>query len=275
MAPDHQSRATYAIQGGQVGRDRLRVLSGVLAPTTSALLDRIQIPATARCLDAGCGGGDVTELLAARVPRGHVIGVDRDPVKIAMAAIEAPANVSYRSEDLDATVRSHDRFDLVYARFVLSHLAGAGEWVHALAGLVTPGGTLVVEDVHIAGAFCSPRSDVFDRAIEIYSATVRAGGGDPDIGPSLPRLLAAAGLTDVGISIVQPAALSGDAKRIQLLTLAAIEPAAIEFGTSTAAEIAELIAELRDFVERPDTVVTTAQVVQSWGRRAGDARHQV
>lgn len=266
---------TYAIQGGHVGRDRLRVLSGVLAPTTAALLDRIGIPTTARCLDAGCGGGDVTTLLASFVPDGHVLGVDSDPVKIAIASAEAPSNVAYRSEDLAETIVRDERFDVVYARFVLSHLADADDWLRALAGLVTPGGTLVVEDVHIAGSFCSPRSDVFDRCLEIYSATVRASGGDPDIGPSLPRLLAAAGLTEVGIEIVQPAALSGDAKRIQLLTLAAIEPTAIRLGVSTAEEIADLITELREFVERPDTVVTTAQIVQSWGHRGADADHQV
>jgi SAM-dependent methyltransferase len=259
--------ATYAIQGGTVGRDRLRVLSGVLAPATGALLDRIGLPAAARCLDAGCGGGDVTRMIASRVPAGRVTGTDRDPATIALAAPGAPANVTFRAEDLAATVRSGERYDLVYARFVLSHLDPAGGWVEALAGLLAPGGTLVLEDTHIAGAFCVPPSPVFDRAVEIYTATVRAGGGDPDIGPRLPLQLARAGLADIGIEIVQPAALGGDAKRLQLLTLTAVEAAAVRAGVSTAEEIAHLATALHGFVERPDTLVTTAQVVQSWGTR--------
>ena len=40
----------------------------------------------ARCLDLGCGSGDVTFELARRTgPGGHVTGVDLDEVKIALA----------------------------------------------------------------------------------------------------------------------------------------------------------------------------------------------
>jgi SAM-dependent methyltransferase len=257
----------YSIAGGHVGRDRLRVLSGVLAPTSAALFDRLHISRTARCLDAGCGGGDVTTLLAERVPDGHVTGVDIDPVKIALAAAAAPGNVSYRAEDLATTVGRQEQFDMVYARFVLCHLPSAPHWVQALAQLVAPGGMLVVEDTHIAGSFCAPPSAAFSRCVEIYSATVRSNGGDPDIGPSLPLRLADAGFEDIGIQIVQPAALQGDAKRIQLLTLGAIKSVAIDAGLSTAEEIAQIATDLQEFVERPDTVVTTAQVVQTWGTR--------
>lgn len=264
MEPDRPT-ATYAIEGGQVGRDRLRVLSSVLAPTTSRLLDRIRIPTTARCLDAGCGGGDVTELLACRVPDGHVLGVDRDPVKIAIAAAGAPPNVTYRSEDLVATVQREERYDVVYVRFVLCHLTDAPGRLRDLSRLLAPGGTLVVEDTHIAGSLCSPRCAAFDRAVEIYAATVRVGGGNPNIGPELPHLLLAAGLVAIGTEIVQPASLSGDEKRIQLLTLRAIVAAATQAGTSTAEEIGRLSVALSAFVERPDTLVSTAQIVQAWG----------
>ena len=267
MTVSGRSATVYSIAGGHVGRNRLRVLSGVLAPTTAALFDQLHIPGTARCLDAGCGGGDVTTLLAQRALRGHVTGIDIDPVKIALATTDAPANVSYRTEDLATTVQRREQFDIVYARFVLCHLSEAGSWVKALTQLVAPGGTLAVEDTHIAGSFCAPPLAAFARCNEIYSATVRANGGDPDIGPSLPAQLAKAGLEEIGIQVVQPAALHGDAKRIQLLTLAAIKQRAIQSGTGTAEEIAEITADLEAFAERTDTVVSTAQIIQTWGRR--------
>jgi hypothetical protein len=47
---------TYVIRGGLEGRERLRALARVLWPTTSALVDRMQLAPTARCLDLGCGG---------------------------------------------------------------------------------------------------------------------------------------------------------------------------------------------------------------------------
>jgi SAM-dependent methyltransferase len=266
-APSSDASASYAIQGGEVGRRRLTVLSGVLEATTSALLDRIGMCADARCLDTGCGGGDVTRLLAARAPDGAVLGVDRDPVKIALARAASPANVEWRVEDLADTVRSGERFDVVTARFVVSHLAGSAAWVLALAGLLAPGGVLVLEDVRMDGSFCSPSSGAFDRSLAVYCSTVRANGGDPNVGPHLPRFLAAAGLTDVGIEVVQPAAMHGDATRIQVLTFAAIRDAAIAAGVVTAVEHEAIANDLAAFVERPDSVVSTAQIVQAWAWR--------
>ena len=52
-------RSPYIIHGGTPGRERLRVLAAAVRPTTLALLDRAGIPRRARCLDVGCGGGDV------------------------------------------------------------------------------------------------------------------------------------------------------------------------------------------------------------------------
>ena len=50
----------YVIRGGVEGRERLRVISRVLRQTTASLLDRLELQPGMSCLDAGCGGGDVT-----------------------------------------------------------------------------------------------------------------------------------------------------------------------------------------------------------------------
>jgi SAM-dependent methyltransferase len=258
---------TYTIRGGTVGRERLRVLSSVMAPNTAALLDRVGIACDATCIDVGCGGGDVTAMLAARATHGRVIGTDADEVKVALARAELPANVELVVEDVATTVARRPFADVVYARFLLSHLGDGQRWVEALASLLVPGGLLVLEDTHIAGAWCAPPSAAFDRAVDIYRRTVQANGGDPDIGPQLPPYLAAAGLLDVGVHVVQPAALAGDRKRIQRLTLDAVREAAVAAGATDHAEIDDLLAELDDLIVRPDCVITTAQVVQTWGRR--------
>ena len=61
-----------------------------MLPSTEGLFDRVGIPSGATCLDAGCGGGDVTVELARRVgPHGRVIGLDLDEIKIEIARSEA------------------------------------------------------------------------------------------------------------------------------------------------------------------------------------------
>jgi SAM-dependent methyltransferase len=258
---------TYTIRGGTAGRERLRVLSAVMGPTTAALLDRVGIPRDATCIDVGCGGGEVAAMLAARAIDGHVVGTDADEVKVALARAEAAANVELVVEDAATTVERGPFADVVYARFLLSHLGDGPRWVGALASLLAPGGVLVLEDTHIAGAWCAPPSAAFERALDIYSRTVRANGGDPDIGPQLPPHLVGAGLVDVDVQVAQPAALVGDRKRIQRLTLDALRDAAVAAGQTDHAEIDALLAELDVVIGRPDSVVTTAHVVQTWGRR--------
>ena len=80
----------YVIRGGVEGRERLRLLSAVMCPSTRALLAEVGIAAGSACLDLGCGGGDVTlELARALGPGGRVLGVDLDEIMVDMARREA------------------------------------------------------------------------------------------------------------------------------------------------------------------------------------------
>ena len=93
-----------------------------------------------RCLDVGCGGGDVTFDLASLVGiTGSAVGVDLDATKIDLARGDAEqaevANVEFRVADL-ADGLGEAEYDVVYARFVLTHLpdpaAGVATMVAAL-----------------------------------------------------------------------------------------------------------------------------------------------
>jgi 2-polyprenyl-3-methyl-5-hydroxy-6-metoxy-1,4-benzoquinol methylase len=83
---------TVASSGvGRAGADRLQVL-GRQWPTTSALRDRVGVSAGVRCLDLGCGAGDVTLEFAHRVgQRGLVTAVDMDALKVNVTSGQAAA----------------------------------------------------------------------------------------------------------------------------------------------------------------------------------------
>src|SRR3954452_18358246 len=193
--------AEYAIRGGVAGRERLRILARTLHPSTSALFDRLGIGAGLRCLDVGCGGGDVTLELARRVgPRGRVVGVDIDEAKLDMARQEAAAqgiaNVDFRTLDI-RNAEADTNFDLVYVRFLLSHLADPAGAIATFSRALRPGGQLIVEDIHFKGSFAWPETAAFRRYCELYCAVVHKRGGDPDVGPRLPILLADGGFDQV------------------------------------------------------------------------------
>jgi SAM-dependent methyltransferase len=264
-------QAHYAIRGGVEGRERLRVLARTLHPSTSALFERLGVGAELRCLDVGCGGGDVTLELARRVgPHGQVIGVDIDETKLALARQEAAAqrlgNAEFRPLDI-RTEMLDESFDLVYARFLLTHLADPAQALAALYRALRPGGLLIVEDIDLRGIFVWPETTAFRRYLELFYAVMHRRGGDPDIGPRLPIMLADAGLERVDLHVVQPMATQGEAKLINPLTLENIADAILHDGLASRQEIDTLVHELYAFAADPRTLAGLVRVIQTWGRR--------
>ena len=262
----------YAIRGGVVGRERLRILARTLHAGTSALFDRLGVGVGMRCLDVGCGGGDVTLELARRVgPRGRVIGVDIDAAKLDLARREAAEqgidNVEFSTLDI-RNGEADTGFDLVYARFLLTHLADPASAIAAFGRALRPGGLLIVEDIDFKGSFAWPETAAFQRYRELYCAVVRRRGGDPDIGPRLPILLADSGFEQVDLHVVQPMAVQGEAKLINPITLENIADAIVQDDLASPQEIDALIEELYAFAADPRTVAGLARVIQAWGRLA-------
>jgi len=264
---------TYVIRGGAQGRERLRLLSSVMGPGTAALLDAVGIAPGSHCLDVGCGGGDVAMALARRVgPAGRVTGVDFDEAKLAIARGEAEAaglrNVAFEAADVTAWAPSA-RVDVAYARFLLAHLAGPAALLATLARHLRPGGTVIVEDVDFRGHFTEPPCAAHDRYVALYSDSLRARGGDPDIGPRLPGLLREAGFEDVRVRLHQPVATTGGIKDLTVTTLELVGESLLADGLLDRATLDATREALAGHMADPRTVHGGPRVVQAWGRVPG------
>jgi SAM-dependent methyltransferase len=261
----------YVHVGGEDGRDRLRVLARIFAPATATLLDRVEIVAGMRCLDVGCGGGDVSVELARRVgPRGTVTAIDFDGEALEIARREALQagldNLTYRHLDLFDLVVDKP-VDVVYARFVLTHLRDPVTALRGMAGLLCPGGRIVVEDADASANFCYPAETAFDLYSRLYRQTMQGRGTDPDIGPKLPQLLRNAGFGDIGLNVYQPAELvGGDIKLLVALTLDSVAQPALETGLTNSDEINAASKRLHELVKDDDTLMSMPRIVQAWGR---------
>jgi SAM-dependent methyltransferase len=261
--------AGYVIRGGEAGKRRLELLARVLWPTTLRLLRRAGVGPGTRCLDLGCGGGDVTAALA-RMTGVRVVGVDLDTVKLAAAREECARqglDVELREGNVNE-LADRDRYDCVYMRFVLTHLNNPALAVEKARAALRPGGVLIVEDIDFAGAFCYPPCPAYDTYCYLYRTVVERRGADATIGPKLFGLLRAAGLADLHAQVIQPVHTSEEGKDLSLSTLVNIAPAVIEEGLATAAELDASVAELDAFTKRPDTAIALPRIFQVWGRRA-------
>jgi ubiquinone/menaquinone biosynthesis C-methylase UbiE len=265
-------KSHYVIRGGIEGRNRLRILSRVMWPSTLSLLQRAGIQLGMACLDVGCGGGDVSCELARLVgPAGRVVGMDIDEVKIAIAREEAAAskisNLEFRVCNLCETEPKAE-FDLVYARFLLTHLQDPSAFLAKIFRALRPSGTLVVADIDFRGYFSYPESPALARYVSLYTEAVKRRGADPNIGPRLPALLAAAGFENVQVTVAQPAALDGEVKLISPLTMENIADAVMAEGLASRAEIEQIVGELYTYARTPGTIGCMPRVVEAWGHRS-------
>lgn len=259
----------YVIRGGADGRERLRILSRIVRPTTLSLLDRVGVAPGASCLDLGCGGGDVCVELSRLVgPTGQVLGIDMDAATVAIAereaAAESLANVSFEITTI-GDWHSRRQFDLVYGRFILTHLPDPAAALTTCRKSLCQGGRAVIEDIDFTGHFCYPPSAAFQRYIALYSEVAHLAGADPNIGPRLPALLVDAGFNDVQVNVAQPAGLTGEVKAMHYLTMDYIRAPILAHRLASADEIDGIVQELQALADDPLTLMSLPRIVQTWG----------
>jgi len=260
----------YVIEGGVSGRDRLRLLSQVMGPENRKLLAGLNIPGNASCVDLGCGGGDVTVELARTVRQaGRVLGIDKDAVVLDIARKETLelglTNISFECRDV-MTWEPSDDFDVVYARFLLTHLSDPLKVLVNARNYLRHGGLVIIEDIDFRGHFSEPDCPALQRSVDLYSATVRNRGGDPDIGPRLPALLRDAGYQNIQMRMFHPTAMVGGMKQLVCVTLESISARVIEDGLVAPSELRKTIHELDAFARDPRTVLGGPRVFQVWGQ---------
>jgi SAM-dependent methyltransferase len=111
-------------------------------PVIGEILDTL--PAGA-ALDAACGTGRISELLARR---GHrVLGVDGSPDMLDLARARVP-DAEFRPGDLHRLPVDDDAVDLVVCSLALTHVPDLRPVFAEFARVLRPGGHLVTSDIH-------------------------------------------------------------------------------------------------------------------------------
>lgn len=99
-----------------------------------------------RLLDAGCGGGLVTEPMARL--GAHAVGIDAGDRNIKAAMVHANSveiDVDYRVGTVEGLIAAGEpAFDIVLALEVVEHVQDAAQFLKDCASLVAPGGLMVM-----------------------------------------------------------------------------------------------------------------------------------
>jgi SAM-dependent methyltransferase len=161
-------------------------------------------PAGSLVLEAGCGVGAQTIVLAQRSPFARFMAIDVSAASIAEAARRARlaglTNVEFRQADIFALPFDIASFDHIFLCFVLEHVARPAEALNALCRLLKPAGTITAIEGDHGSAFFHPDNSAARAAIRCQVTLQHEAGGNALIGRQLFPLMVEAGLRAVRVS---------------------------------------------------------------------------
>jgi SAM-dependent methyltransferase len=155
-------------------------------------------------LEAGCGVGAQTAILAGNSPRTEFTSIDISKESLAAAQRQVQkagfSNVTFQPADIFDLPFLPAYFDHVFVCFVLEHLQNPAGALAALMRVLKPGGSITVIEGDHGSAYFHPDSGHARRAIQCLVDLQQQAGGDSLIGRRLYPLLVQAGYRNVNVS---------------------------------------------------------------------------
>lgn len=238
-----------------------------------ALLDWVDPRPSQNAIDLGRGPRGTIEPLRDQLgPDGRVVGVDVDPVHVALAhafvAEQGLANVEIPQTDARRTGLPAAPFDLVHARTLLITIPDPTAVMAEMTRLVRPGGWVASMEPNMAAHPYHAPHPTQDRLHEIFIDAFRADGADPFIGRHIPDLFRQAGLTNIGIKARAELYPPGHTRRTILLDLVrSMRPKIVQRGIAREQEFDDLDRAAHECLNDPCALVLSPAMFLTWGRK--------
>jgi SAM-dependent methyltransferase len=157
-------------------------------------------PSGHKVLEAGCGVGAQTTVLAKHSPGARFVSVDISKESLVQAGrlieTESIKNVQFEFQDVNALTFENNFFDDVFVCFVLEHMTDPINTLLELKRVLKEGGTMTVIEGDHGSAYFHPDSEAARSAIKCQVNIQARSGGNANIGRSLYPLMVQAGLTN-------------------------------------------------------------------------------
>jgi ubiquinone/menaquinone biosynthesis C-methylase UbiE len=231
---------TKAYVHGYDLRENLR-----LQDQASTLVDLLHsdtaYPSGSRVLEAGCGVGAQTLMLAKNSPNALITSIDISETSVAEAKRNAASagltNVQIEQADIFDLSYGPESFDHIFVCFVLEHLLRPVEALHILKHHLKHGGTITVIEGDHGSAYFHPDSEAAHRAIHCQVELQQKAGGNAMIGRELYPLLHKAGYDRIRVSprmvyvdATRPGLVDGFTKKTFTAMIEGVREPSIEAG---------------------------------------------
>ncbi len=188
---------------GYADRENRRLFDQA-ATLTEILHADTAFPAGSTVLEAGCGVGAQTVILAANSPGARIVSLDVSERSLSaareLAAAEGLSDVMFLRADIFNLPFPPESFDHVFVCFVLEHLPDPVGALVRLRAVLKPGGTVTVIEGDHGSTYFHPDDPEARRAVRCLVEIQAGMGGDALIGRRLYPLLAEAGFRDIQVS---------------------------------------------------------------------------
>ena len=195
--------------------ERLRDQSGILE---ELLHSGTSYPAGSTVLEAGCGVGAQTRILAGKSPGAEITSIDISEESISKAMLlineEEISNVSFEQASILDMPFADECFDHAFVCFVLEHLEDPHRALAEVKRVLKPGGAITLIEGDHGSCFWHPETKA---SLEVWHAFIRAQvqlGHDPLIGRRVYPLLKQ---SDFNIKYVSPRWVYTDSSKPELM----------------------------------------------------------
>jgi SAM-dependent methyltransferase len=246
---------THQYVHGYSERERQRLHDQ--SQTLAALLHHDTIyPDGSEVLEAGCGVGAQTAILARNNPQAHFTCIDASPNSLEAARTlvrhAGLANVTFQEADIFHLPFPQGNFDHVFVCFVLEHLREPREALRRLGTVLKSGGGVTVIEGDHGSTFFHPRSDAAWRTVQCLIDVQASVGGNALIGRELYPLLLGAGFREIGVSprfvyvdASRPGWVEGFTRSTYIAMVEGVREQALGMGLITRADWDRGIADLK------------------------------
>jgi SAM-dependent methyltransferase len=174
---------TYQFGDSDLAAERLRLLAAAFEPSSREFLAKLTAADPRDVVDLGCGPGYTTRLLAEVFPRARVVGIDSSAHFVALARQAAMARISYQVADVSHCLPAGP-CDLLYCRYLLTHIPQPVRAIEAWSRQLRPGGLLVIEE----NEWIHTDQPVFARYLGIAAALLADAGQRLYVGAELAKI---------------------------------------------------------------------------------------
>jgi trans-aconitate 2-methyltransferase len=175
--------ASYAFGDSDIAAERLELLADTFELVSREFLRAAAPSEPGLALDLGCGTGRTTVLIAEVTGAGRTVGIDNSDAFLSRAGEHARPGIEFAQYDVTVVPFRDAPADLIYARYMLAHLADPEAHLRAWAEQLRPGGRLLLDE----NEYIATDHPTLSRYEQLVTEVLAARRASMHVGPRIGR----------------------------------------------------------------------------------------